>query len=82
MSSSSSRARKMIVRLQKTEVPANDDSFLPHTPSAESSMIAEHANVSSLTPAAEPDRRLRNRLLVANIVAWIVIILAIRLIFF
>lgn len=45
-------------------------------------MIAEHADIPSLPPAAGTNRRLRNWLILANIVAWIVIIAAIRLIFF
>jgi hypothetical protein len=44
--------------------------------------IAPHADTPLLEPAKAPDRRLRNRLILANAVAWIVIIFLIRLIFF
>jgi hypothetical protein len=44
--------------------------------------IAQHANAAPLGPARPPDRKLRNRLILANVVAWIVIIFLIRLIFF
>lgn len=39
-------------------------------------MIAEHAEYRAV------DRRLRNRILVANAIAWIAIILLVRFIFF
>lgn len=71
----------MIVRLKQVD-PAADDGLGSRMPPAEPSMIAEHANIPSLPPAAGVNRRLRNWLILANIVAWIVIIVAIRLIFF
>jgi len=45
-------------------------------------MIAEHADCHVLQQHDPPDRRLRNRIIVANAVAWIAIISLIRLIFF
>lgn len=42
----------------------------------EASMIAEHAEYRAV------DRRLRNRMLLANTVAWIAIIFLVRFIFF
>lgn len=46
-------------------------------------MIAEHADISpSPLPAEGSNRRLRNGLILANVVAWIAIIIAIRTIFF
>lgn len=71
----------MIVRLKQID-PVAEDGPGSCAPSAEPSMIAEHANIPSPPPAAGTNRRLRNWLIVANIVAWIVIIAAIRLIFF
>ncbi|WP_458756895.1 hypothetical protein ACSVBT_14070 [Afipia sp. TerB] len=44
-------------------------------------MIAEHANIPP-SPVSPRDRRLRNWLLLANLAAWIGIIVAIRLVFF
>ena len=72
----------MIVRLQKIDTTGGDDSFAPRASSPESPMIADRANIPSLAPVAGSNRRLRNRLILVNIVAWIVIILAIRMIFF
>lgn len=71
----------MIVKLKQAD-PAADDGPGLRTPPAEPSMIAERANIPSLSPAAGTNRRLRNWLIFANIVAWIVIVAAIRLIFF
>ncbi len=45
-------------------------------------MIAEYADCRMLERHAPPDRRLRNRIIVANTLAWIAIIALIRLIFF
>ena len=45
-------------------------------------MIAEHASGPLLEPHEAPDRGLRNRLIIANAIAWIVIIVLIRLVFF
>jgi hypothetical protein len=50
--------------------------------STESSMIAEHAACHRLEQLDLVDRKLRNRLILANVVAWIAIFVAIRLIFF
>ena len=46
-------------------------------------MIAEPAGGPSLDAQDDaPDRRLRNRIIIANAVAWIAIIVLIRLVFF
>ena len=44
-------------------------------------MIAEHANIPP-SSNIKPDHRLRNWLLLANVAAWLAIIVVIRLIFF
>jgi hypothetical protein len=76
-------SRQMIVRLQKIDTTAGDDSFRSHRPLGESSMIAEHANIPPSPLQAEgSNRRLRNRIILVNVVAWVVIIVAIRAIFF
>jgi hypothetical protein len=73
----------MIVRLQKIDTAAGGDSFRSRQPSAEPSMIAEHANIPLASQQAEgSNRRLRNRIILVNLVAWVVIIVAIRAIFF
>lgn len=47
-------------------------------------MIAEHLHSQVLEPhvGQTPDRRLRNRIIIGNVLAWIAIIIALRLIFF
>lgn len=45
-------------------------------------MIVQHASGPLLEQHDPPDRRLRIRIILANAVAWIVIILLIRLFFF
>jgi hypothetical protein len=45
-------------------------------------MTAEHARCPVLERRDAPDRRLRNRIIVANMIAWIAITVMIRLIFF
>jgi hypothetical protein len=49
---------------------------------AEPSAIAGDADTCPSEPAGLSGRKLRNRLIVANVIAWIVIIFLIRLIFF
>jgi hypothetical protein len=72
----------MIVRLQTIEKQAATEP--PPSPFAptESSMIAEHTAAHRPEQPKLIDRKLRNRLILANVVAWIVILVAIRLIFF
>ena len=45
-------------------------------------MIAEHADCRLLQQQDPSGRRLRNRVIAANVIAWIVIVVLIRLIFF
>jgi len=45
-------------------------------------MIAEDAGRPILEQHRVPDRKLRNRILVVNAIAWVLIIVVIRLIFF
>jgi hypothetical protein len=76
-------SHQMIVRLQKIDTTAGDDSFRSRRPLAEPSMIADHANIPPSSLRAESsNRRLRNRIILVNIAAWAVIIVAIRAIFF
>ncbi len=70
----------MVVRLQKVDVLPRD-ARASRGSSAEPTMIADHANIPTC-PAGPPDRRLRNLLLLANVAAWVAIIVAIRLVFF
>jgi hypothetical protein len=76
----------MIAKLQRAETTAAHESPVSETSSREAAMIAERANCRVLQlprPKTDPtSRRLRNRILVANAIAWIAIIVMIRLIFF
>ena len=45
-------------------------------------MIAVQTSGPLLEPRDAPDRKLRNRIIIANAVAWIAIIVLIRLVFF
>lgn len=71
----------MIVRLRKIET-TGDGSPASSAPSTESAMIADQMNAASLTPRVKTNRRLRNWIILANIATWVLIILAVRLIFF
>jgi hypothetical protein len=76
----------MIAKLQRAETTAAHESLVSETSSREAAMIAEHADRRVLQlphPKRDPpDRKLRNQLLAANAIAWIAIIVMIRLIFF
>jgi len=72
----------MTARLQNSEAATAGKTAQSPINSAESSMIAEHAEDMPLNPCDANRRRLRNRLLLANAVAWFVIIIVIRLVFF
>lgn len=71
----------MIVQLRKIETTSGD-SPVSSAPSAEPAMIADQMNAASLAPPVTPNRRLRNWIILANVAAWALIIMAIRLIFF
>ena len=74
----------MIVQLQKIETTVEGDRFVSHAPAAEPPMIVDRVTISAPPPAPAPvtNRRLRNWLILANIIAWVAIICIIRLIFF
>jgi hypothetical protein len=72
----------MNAKLQKIETPAADESYVSKQFSSETPMIAEHTDGSWLEEHDPSGRRLRNRLIVANAIAWIAIIILVRLVFF
>jgi hypothetical protein len=72
----------MTAKLRKIESPADNEPFAPEHLSREETMIAERATGPLPEPCDAPDRRLRNRIILANALAWIVIIVLIRLVFF
>jgi hypothetical protein len=71
----------MIVRPQRIEKQVANESPISRFASTEPSMIAQHAAAHRPEQPKLVDRRLRNRLILANAVAWIAILVAIRLIF-
>jgi hypothetical protein len=72
----------MIEKLQEAETTAADEPLVSETFSREAPMIAEHAGGAMPQRHDPSGRRLRNRIIVANAVAWIAIIALIRVIFF
>jgi len=72
----------MTAKLKKVESTAANESLVPEYLSREDTMIAEHASCPVQERRDAPDRRLRNRIIIANAIAWIAIIALIRLIFF
>jgi hypothetical protein len=72
----------MIAKLKNTETP-DVDGHPANASSAERAMIADQANIpSSTAPADVSSRRLRNLLILANVVAWIAILGLIKVFFF
>jgi hypothetical protein len=72
----------MIAKLQRAETTAANESMVLETSSREASMIAEHADCRVLQLHDPSGRRLRNRIIVVNAIAWIAVIVLIWLIFF
>ena len=71
----------MIAKLRKVEETVANEPLVLESSSREAPMIAEHADGRLLQQQDPPDRRLRNRVIVANAIAWVVIIVVIRLVF-
>ncbi len=69
----------MIVRSPRIEKQAAKE---PRFASTETSMIAEHAAAHRPEQPKLVDRKLRNRLILANAIVWIAIFVAVRLTFF
>jgi|HubBroStandDraft_4_1064222.scaffolds.fasta_scaffold507286_2 hypothetical protein len=73
----------MIARLRKVEGTAANEPLALELSSRKAPMITEYADRRLLRQQPDrTDRRLRNWLIAANVVAWIAIITLIRLIFF
>lgn len=69
---------------EKTETAAIRAPSTSSKVSTEAPVIVEHLHRQVREPhvGQVPDRRLRNRIIIGNVIAWIAIIIAIRLIFF
>jgi hypothetical protein len=72
----------MIAKLRKVEETVADEPLVLETSSREAPMFAERADCRVLQRHDPSARRLRTRLLAANVIAWIAIIAMIRLFFF
>ena len=72
----------MTAKLRKVRETVANEPLVLETSSREAPMIAEHADCRLLQQQDPSGRRLRNRIIVANAIAWVVIIVLIRLIFF
>jgi hypothetical protein len=79
----------MVVSVQKSDVETAETPFLARVPITRPTIVADPvASEQPIAPLAselpdEPlDRALRQRIILGNVIAWLVIILAVRLIFF
>jgi hypothetical protein len=73
----------MKVRLHQREEGEPQRGVAPHAASTESEMIVGNLQQAADVQSAHTlDRRLRNRLLLANVLVWIAIIAAVRWLFF
>jgi hypothetical protein len=71
----------MIIPLRKADTISISRLSVPRTGGTDAASATGLAN-GRPTADASPDRRLRNRIILANALAWILIVAAIRLIFF
>ena len=72
----------MIAKLRKVEETVANEPLVLERSSREAPMIVQLADCRELQRRDPSTRRLRNRLLAANVIAWIVIIALIRLLLF
>jgi hypothetical protein len=72
----------MIATLRKVEETAANEPLVLEVSSREAPMTTRYADCRVLQLPDPSGRRLRNRLIVANVIAWIPIIALVRLIFF
>jgi hypothetical protein len=72
----------MTARPRKVEETTADELVISELSSTEALMIAERADCRVLQQQKLSGRRLRNRVIVANVIAWIAIVVLIRLMFF
>jgi hypothetical protein len=74
--------KAMIIRLKKIDSDEPQSGRAPDASSNESRMVVDDVHGADFRPAVTPNRRLRNWLLLANALAWIVIVVVIRWLFF
>jgi hypothetical protein len=72
----------MTIRLRKHDPNEPQDGRSPYSASTEAGMIAGDVRGAGIGPTVMRDRRLRNWILLANALAWLVIIVIVRWLFF
>jgi hypothetical protein len=72
----------MTMRLQERDRDEPQNGSGPDSTSTEAGMIAGDVHGVDIRPTATMDRRLRNWILLANALAWLVIIVIVRWLFF
>jgi hypothetical protein len=68
-------------RLKKIDGEERQNGRTPHSSSTESGMIVGDAHDADMRSTVTTNRRLRNWILLANLLAWIVIVVFIRWLF-
>ena len=72
----------MSIRFLKFARDNEQGSSPPDASPTESGMIADDAHGADFRPTVTPNRRLRNWILLANVLAWVATIVAIRWLLF
>lgn len=72
----------MMIRLEKIDSDEPRRGRAPDASSAEPGMIVADAHSAGTRPTVKPDRRLRNWILLANLLAWVAMIALARWLFF
>jgi hypothetical protein len=72
----------MTIRLQERDRNEPQDGRGPDSASTEAGMIAGDVHGAGIGPTVKRNHRLRNWILLANALAWLVIIVIVRWIFF
>lgn len=72
----------MIIRLQERDSDEPQNGRALDAASNESGMIVGDVHGADIRSRVTPNRRLRNWILLANVLAWIVIVVVVRWLFF
>jgi hypothetical protein len=72
----------MTIKLKKFDNDEPQSGRATNASSAEPGMIVGDVQSADIRSTVTPDRRLRNWIMLANVLAWIVIIVAVRWLFF
>jgi hypothetical protein len=80
----------MVVSLKKSDADAAEQPFVSRASMARPTVVADQplaervatGRADDAVADAQPDRALRHRIILGNVIAWLVILVIIRLIFF